>query len=58
MRRVLLALVVAAAAGCTSTRTADQPAVRIADTIQTAQDSVNPNDTMPRTRDGAKDSAQ
>ena len=57
MRRVLLAGVLLTAAGCASNRSDDQGA-RIEDTTLTAQDTVNPNDTLPQIRDSAMDSAQ
>jgi predicted component of type VI protein secretion system len=57
MRHMILAgLVSAAAAGCASNKTADEPGARIRDTTATARDSVNPNDTLPHIRDTMPDS--
>jgi predicted component of type VI protein secretion system len=57
MRRVWLAGVLLAAAGCASNRS-DEPGARIEDTTLTPGDTVNPNDTLPRIRDSLMDSAQ
>jgi predicted component of type VI protein secretion system len=57
MRRVLLAGVLLTATGCASNRS-DEPGARIEDTTLTPQDTVNPNDTLPRVRDSVMDSAQ
>jgi hypothetical protein len=57
MRHMILAgLVGAAAAGCASNKTSDEPSTRIRDTTATARDSVNPNDTLPHIRDTMPDS--
>ena len=57
MRRVLLATILVIGVGCASNRS-DEPGARIEDTTLTPQDTVNPNDTMPRIRDSVTDSAQ
>jgi predicted component of type VI protein secretion system len=58
MRRVLLAALLTAAAGCASNRSSDEPGTRIRDTTLTAQDSTNPNDTLPHIRDSMPDSTR
>ena len=57
MRRVLLAGVLATAAGCASNRS-EEPGARIEDTTLRTRDTVNPNDTLPQIRDSVIDSAQ
>jgi hypothetical protein len=52
----MIGLVSAAAAGCASNKTSDEPGTRIRDTTATARDSVNPNDTLPHIRDTIPDS--
>jgi predicted component of type VI protein secretion system len=44
--------------GCASNNAADEPGTRIRDTTLTAQDTINPNDTLPRVRDSVPDSTQ
>jgi hypothetical protein len=44
--------------GCASNNAADEPGARIRDTTLTAQDTINPNDTLPRIRDSVPDSTQ
>jgi predicted component of type VI protein secretion system len=58
MRRLLLAAVFAATAGCASNRASDEPGTRIRDTTLTAQDTTNPNDTLPHIRDSMPDSTR
>ena len=58
MRRVLLAGMLAAAVGCASNRSDDDPGARIEDTTLRTRDTVNPNDTLPQIRDSVIDSAQ
>jgi hypothetical protein len=53
---MLLALMLAAPLGCASNRNGDASGARIQDTTLTAQDTTNPNDTLPRVRDSANDS--
>ena len=56
MKRVLLAAMVAAALGCAGNRSSEAAGARIHDTTLTAQDTANPNDTLPRIRDSVPDS--
>jgi predicted component of type VI protein secretion system len=56
MRRLLLATMLTATAGCASNRASDEPGTRIRDTTLTAQDTTNPNDTLPHIRDSMPDS--
>ena len=56
MTRVLLALLLLAPLGCASNKNAEAAGARIHDTTTTAQDTLNPNDTLPRIRDSASDS--
>jgi predicted component of type VI protein secretion system len=58
MRRLLLVASLTAAAGCASNRTSDEPGARIRDTTLTAQDTTNPNDTLPHIRDSMPDSTR
>jgi predicted component of type VI protein secretion system len=58
MRRLLLAALLTASAGCASNRASDEPGARIRDTTLTAQDTVNPNDTLPHIRDSMPDSTR
>jgi hypothetical protein len=56
MARLLLALLLLAPLGCASNRNEDASGARINDTTATAQDTTNPNDTLPRVRDTVTDS--
>jgi predicted component of type VI protein secretion system len=47
-----------ATAGCASNRSSDEPGTRIRDTTLTAQDTTNPNDTLPHIRDSMPDSTR
>ena len=59
MSRVILAgLVSMAVIGCASNKAADEPGTRVRDTTMTAQDSTNPNDTLPHIRDSMPDSTR
>ena len=59
MRRMIVAgLVSAAALGCASNKTSDEPGTRIRDSTLTAEDTTNPNDTLPHIRDSMPDSTQ
>jgi predicted component of type VI protein secretion system len=58
MRRLLLATMLTATAGCASNRSSDEPGTRIRDTTLTAQDTTNPNDTLPHIRDSMPDSTR
>jgi hypothetical protein len=55
MARLLLALLLLAPLGC-APRNEDASGARINDTTATAQDTTNPNDTLPRVRDTVSDS--
>jgi hypothetical protein len=56
MTRLLLALLLLTPLGCASNKNADTAGARIHDTTTTAQDTTNPNDTLPRVRDSMTDS--
>jgi hypothetical protein len=56
MTRLLLALLLLTPLGCASNKNAETAGARIHDTATTAQDSTNPNDTLPRIRDSVNDS--
>ena len=56
MTRLLLALLLLTPLGCASNRNSDTAGARINDTTTTAQDTINPNDTLPRVRDSVTDS--
>jgi hypothetical protein len=43
---------------CASNNAADEPGTRIQDTTLAAQDTIDPNDTLPRIRDSVPDSTQ
>ena len=59
MRQIILVGVVSAAlAACASNKASDEPGTRIRDTTSTAQDTTNPDDTLPHIRDSVPDSAQ
>lgn len=59
MRNALLVvLLTAAAAGCAKNRSSEEAGARIHDTTLTPQDTVNPNDTLPRVRDSVSDSTR
>lgn len=59
MRRLILAgLVSTVVTACASNKAADEPRARIRDTTLTAQDTTNPNDTLPRIRDSVPDSTR
>jgi type IV pilus biogenesis protein CpaD/CtpE len=55
MTRLLLGLLLLSPVGCASNQS-DTAGARIQDTTTTAQDTINPNDTLPRVRDSAIDS--
>jgi hypothetical protein len=57
-RMILVSLVTAAAAGCASNKSADQPGTRIRDTTLTAKDTTTPNDTLPHIRYSVPDSTR
>jgi predicted component of type VI protein secretion system len=57
-RLILAGLVSVIVSGCASNKAADEPGARIRDTTLTAQDTTNPNDTLPRVRDSVPDSEQ
>jgi predicted component of type VI protein secretion system len=58
MRHAIIAgLVSLVVSGCASNK-ADEPGSRIHDTTLTAQDTINPNDTLTRIRDSVPDSTQ
>jgi hypothetical protein len=56
MTRLLFALLLLTPLGCASNKNAETGGARIHDTTTTAQDSTNPNDTLPRIRDSVNDS--
>jgi hypothetical protein len=56
MTRLLLLLLLLSPLGCASNRNSDTAGARINDTTTTAQDTINPNDTLPRVRDSVTDS--
>ena len=56
MTRLLLLLLLLSPLGCASNRNRDTAGARINDTTTTAQDTINPNDTLPRVRDSVTDS--
>jgi hypothetical protein len=56
MTRLLLALLLLAPLGCASNKNSDTGSARIKDTTTTAQDTTDPNDTLPRVRDSVTDS--
>jgi predicted component of type VI protein secretion system len=59
MRQIILVgLVSAAVAACASNKASDEPGTRIRDTTTTAQDTTNPNDTLPHIRDSMPDSTR
>jgi len=59
MRGLILAgLISTVLGGCASNNAADEPGARIRDTTLTAQDTINPNDTLPRIRDSVPDSTR
>ncbi len=59
MRQVILVgLASAAIAACASNKPSDEPGTSIRDATTTAQDTTNPNDTLPHIRDSMPDSAQ
>jgi hypothetical protein len=59
MRRpVALALLFTAGTACASNKANDEPGARIRDTTLTAQDTTNPDDTLPHIRDSMPDSTQ
>jgi hypothetical protein len=55
MTRLLLALLLLSPLGCASNQS-DTAGARIKDTTTTAQDTINPNDTLPQVRDSVTDS--
>jgi predicted component of type VI protein secretion system len=57
MRRLIVAALIGTA-GCASNKANDEPGTRIRDTTLTAQDTTNPNDTLPHIRDSMPDSTQ
>jgi predicted component of type VI protein secretion system len=59
MWRVMLAgALCVAGSACASNKATDEPGTRIRDTTMTAQDTTNPNDTLPHIRDSMPDSTQ
>jgi predicted component of type VI protein secretion system len=58
MRPMLLFIALAATVGCARNRSSEAAGARIHDTTLTAQDTTNPNDTLPRIRDTVPDSLQ
>jgi hypothetical protein len=56
MTRMLTALLLVSSLGCASNRSGDTAGARIHDTATTAQDTTDPNDTLPRVRDTVTDS--
>jgi predicted component of type VI protein secretion system len=59
MWRVMLAgAVCVAGSACASNKANDEPGTRIRDTTLTAQDTTNPNDTLPHIRDSVPDSTR
>jgi hypothetical protein len=56
MIRLLLALLLLSPLACASNRNSDTAGARINDTTTTAQDTVDPSDTLPRIRDSVTDS--
>jgi hypothetical protein len=56
MTRLLLALLLLAPLGCATNKNSESAGARIHDTTTTAQDTTNPNDTLPRVRDSMTDS--
>jgi hypothetical protein len=58
MRPMLLIALLAVALGCARNRGSEAAGARIRDTTLTAQDTINPNDTLPRIRDTVPDSTQ
>jgi predicted component of type VI protein secretion system len=59
MRRLILAgLVCGLLPACASNKAADEPGARVRDTTMTANDTTNPNDTLPRVRDSVPDSTR
>ena len=58
MKPMLLAAMLATAMGCARNRNAEAAGARIHDTTLTAQDTTNPNDTLPRIRDSVPDSTR
>ena len=55
IRPILLSALVSAVFGCAGNRS-EAAGARIHDTTVTARDTVNPNDTLPRSRDSVPDS--
>ena len=59
MRELIFAgLVSIVVGGCASNKAAEEPGSRIHDTTLTAQDTINPNDTLTRIRDSVQDSTR
>ena len=57
-RALLFAVLALGLTDCARNKASDEPGTRIRDTTLTAQDTTNPNDTLPHIRDSMPDTTR